>query len=375
MLTWRHEESQTICEQALVLARVVGQREAEVRALGGLGIDRAYLGHGDEGLAVLWQALRVAQEDGSPENLDRAYTWLTDALTMLGRPRESARLAAEALEVVRRYGTEHGTLLANHIEALVATGEWDEADRVSAAALRAITANWPHATLEKRAQLEAGRGDFEAARAHLEAALATVREDERGSRSYDPVVVELALWEGRWTDADAAVREALARVRTRDAALYRVQLCAQGLRAQAELAALAPGRGDADAGHRDRARRLLTAARRAVADAAAVTPNARGWLALAEAEHGRARGRAQPPAWSAAAAAWEQLERPPVVAYCRWREAEALVAAGAAPADAVIPARAAYAVAARLGALPLQRGLERFAEGAGLDLAPLAATS
>jgi hypothetical protein len=41
----------------------------------------------------------------------------------------------------------------------------------------------------------------------------------------------------------------------------------------------------------------------------------------------------------------------------RWREAEA------------------YTIATRLGAAPLQHALERFAERAGLDLAPLAATS
>ncbi len=186
MLTWRHEESRTICEQALALARAVGARGAEVRALGVLGVDLAYLGHGDDGLAALWQALRVAEETRAPKDLDRAYTWLTDVLTMLGRPRESARLAAEAVEVIRRYGVEHGTLLANQVEALVATGEWDDADRVSAAALRANTANWPHHALFVRAELEVGRGDFDSARAHLEAALATVREDERGSPSLRP---------------------------------------------------------------------------------------------------------------------------------------------------------------------------------------------
>ena len=181
-----------------------------------------------------------------------------------------------------------------------------------------------------------------------------MREDERGSRAYDPVAVELALWEGRWTDADEAVREGLARARARDAALYRVQLCAQGLRAQAELAALARGRGDADAlhGHLGRARKLLTAARRAAAEAAAVTPNADGWRALAEAEYGRARGPARPEAWSEAAATWERLERPPLAAYCRWRQAEALAAAGA---DATVPLREAHAVAARIGARPLLR--------------------
>jgi len=53
-----------------------------------------------------------------------------------------------------------------------------------------------------------------------------------------------------------------------------------------------------------------------------------GWLALAEAEYERARGPARPESWSQAAAAWQRLERPPLTAYCHWRQTEALVAAG-----------------------------------------------
>jgi DNA-binding SARP family transcriptional activator/pimeloyl-ACP methyl ester carboxylesterase/tetratricopeptide (TPR) repeat protein len=362
MLTWRHEASRAMCVQALALARAVGPRSAEVRALGALGVDLAYLGHGEDGLATLRQALQVAETTKAPEDLDRAYIWLTDVLTMLGRPGDSARLAAEAVEVVQRYGIEHGPLLANLVEALVATGEWEEAERVSAAALRASTANWPHNTLMKRAELEAGRGDFDAARAHLEAARATVREDERGSLPYDLVVVELALWEGRWTDAAEAVREGVARARARDAALFRVQLGAQGLRAQAELAALARAAGDADAlrRHLGRARTLIAGARRAAAEAVPVTPNAAGWQALAEAEYARARRQARPEAWSGAARLWEQLERPPLAAYCRWRQAEAIAAGGG---DATVPLGDAYAIAERIGARPLLRELQRLADG------------
>jgi DNA-binding SARP family transcriptional activator/pimeloyl-ACP methyl ester carboxylesterase/tetratricopeptide (TPR) repeat protein len=363
MLMWRHDESLTTCEEAVALARAVGARGAEVLALGALGLDLAYLGHAEDGLAALWHALRLAEEDGVAENLDRAYTWLTDALTMLGRPRESARLAAAAMEALGGSGIEQTANRANQVEALVAAGEWAEADRISAAAMRAITANRPHQTLATRAQLEAGRGDFEAARAHLDAALATVREDDRGSRFIDPIAVELALWERRWTDANEAVREGLARVRDRDAALFRVQLCAQGLRAQAELATLARSCDDADAldRHLREARKLLSAARRAATEAATVTPNAAGWRGLAEAEYGRARGVARPDAWAEAAATWEELERPPTVAYCRLRQAEALAAAGADPTD---PVRAAHAVAARIGARPLLQELEALADHA-----------
>jgi tetratricopeptide (TPR) repeat protein len=260
MLTWRHEESLSTCERALELARAVGNGRAERRALTVLGVDRAYLGHGDEGLAHLRRALELAQESGVAEDVYRAYVCLTDVLTMLGRLRESAQLTAAAVDVMGRYGIELGALVSNQIEALVAIGEWDEADRVSAAALRASTENWPHQALVRRAGLEIGRGDFDDARAHLDAARATVREDERGSLPYDLVVTDLALWERRFTDADALVRDALARTRSRDAALIRVELCTQGLRAQAELVARTchPGRRRC----RPRARRGAQARRR-----------------------------------------------------------------------------------------------------------------
>ncbi len=205
-----------------------------------------------------------------------------------------------------------------------------------------------------RADVEIGRGDFDGAGAHLDAAPATLRED-RGLGIYDAYLAELALWERRWADADEAVRDGLARARSRSAAQIRVWLCGLGLRAQAELAALAHARHDADAvrDRLSRARKLLAAARRAAAEASAVTPNAAGWRALAEAEHERARGEARPGAWSEAAAIWERLGRPPLAAYCRWRQAEALVAAGASRAEASEPLRQAHAVAARIGAKPL----------------------
>ena len=158
-----------------------------------------------------------------------------------------------------------------------------------------------------------------------------------------------------------------------DDAFYRVQLCAQGLRAQAELAADARDNDDDDAvrGQLHSARGLLAAARRAAAEAAPVTPNAAGWRALAECEYERARGEARPEGWSQAAAVWDQLDRSPLAAYCRWRQAEALASAGASPADTGVPLRDAYDVATRLGAVPLLRELEQLAGRARIDLSPV----
>ena len=74
--------------------------------------------------------------------------------------------------------------------------------------------------------------------------------------------------------------------------------------------------------------------------------------------------------WSDAADTWEQLERPPLAAYCRWREAEALVAAGASRTEAEAPLQEAYAAAARIGARPLLQELELLALRSRLDHAP-----
>ena len=112
----------------------------------------------------------------------------------------------------------------------------------------------------------------------------------------------------------------------------------------------------------------MAVAGRAAQDSESVTPSSNAWLMLAEAEYERVRGAAGPELWADAADRWAQLERVPLAAYSRWRQAEALVAAGASRAEASIPAVAAYAVAVRIGAHPLRRELELLAELAHLRL-------
>jgi DNA-binding CsgD family transcriptional regulator/tetratricopeptide (TPR) repeat protein len=370
MVAWRHAESVPICERALVLAREVGAREAEVRALTVLGANSAYLGRGEEGLTLLRQALELAEEIGDDWGLERTYTNLTDALTMLGRPVESARLGRAGLAALRRNGIESGVLVANTIEALLAIGEWTEAERLCTEALRSISSSFRYMLYMLRADLAVGRGEVEPAREHLEAAIGTLRED-RGQGVYDIFVAELALCEHRFMDADDAVRNALAMVRSGHADQLRVWFCAKGLRAQAELSALARARRHTDGVQRsaERSQELITWARQAAAEAVATTPNAAAWLALAEAEYARACATERPELWSAAAAACDLVERTPLAAYCLRHEAEALVAAGAPRTEASVPLRRAHAVATRLGARPLLREIELLAQRARIALA------
>ena len=103
-----------------------------------------------------------------------------------------------------------------------------------------------------------------------------------------------------------------------------------------------------------------------------IGPEALAWAARAEAEWSRLEGRAEPDPWEAAAEAFAYgyvYEE----ARCRWRLAEALLAAGRRD-DAAAAASAAHAVATRLEAEPLRGAVEALARRARLDVgAPVAA--
>jgi DNA-binding NarL/FixJ family response regulator len=240
---------------------------------------------------------------------------------------------------------------------------------LSTTALHDTATSFEHVLLAVRADLESGRGDFKAARAHLEAARTATRQSPDLTMLCG-CAAGLALWQRRWSVADEAVGEGLAGTGAHESPHLTVWLCALGLRAAAELAALARARRDPDAltAALDRATALLAAAR---VDEASYSPNVAGWRALARAEHERAHGDVSPDRWSDTAEQWERIEWVPLAAYCRWRHSEALVAAGASRDQASLPLRAAHAVALRLRARPLLSEIELFAQRARLDPTPL----
>ena len=218
---------------------------------------------------------------------------------MLGRPTEAARTAKQALVLLRGYGIHSSVLLSNRIEALLIIGDWDAADTESAAALRSITGSFPYMLLMNRADLEMGRGDFEAARTHLDLARATLREDH-GLGVYEVYQAELALWQRRWTDAVRLVDDALARAPGLERAQLRVWFCAKGLRAHAELAALSSASRDARGvrAWRQEADRLLTIAHDAARESAPSprtprpgTPSHGPSTSASTTKHGPNRGR------------------------------------------------------------------------------------
>jgi DNA-binding CsgD family transcriptional regulator/tetratricopeptide (TPR) repeat protein len=374
-LSWRHAESRTACEAALAAAGALGDDRPAFRAMDVLGVDLCYLGHPDQGLELLGNARRRARERGTAHDLMRNNVLRSDVLLTTGRLREAAAVALEELANAQRLGRGRSVgivLAANAAEALIGMGDWERAEGVLDEALRAGGTFWAYHPHLQRAQLAIGRGEPAAARAHLEAGARGAREPSSAA-VYRCLVAELALLEGRPEAATAAVEEGLDAAAATGTDFLATRLCALGLRAEAERAQLAAARRDtsAVAAARQRAAGLAAEARRSASAGAAVTRDAAAWKALADAEHGRVGGLAQPERWRAAVAAWDELERPYLAAYCRWRQSEALLAAGHAAIEATGCARQAHRAATWLGARALQREIELLARRARLDLVGL----
>jgi DNA-binding NarL/FixJ family response regulator len=363
----RFGESFEVCEEAIAVAEAIGDERQALRARAVAGWDLCYLGRADEAVERILDARRRIEACGTARELTHAYLLLCDVLIVTGRMSDATRAGLEGIAVARRLGLErsHGIGLAVKVATgLVETGDWERAEEVLATATRLGGTFWPHRVEMLRAELELARGELERARRHLDAAAAGATRPFAAA-PYARLVAELALWEGRVDDAVRAVDDGI-RLASPD---EQPRLYALALRAQAERAQLAADRRDrrAVAAARSRAAKLLDEAREAAATAAAISPEALAWSRVAEAEQSRMDGSSAA-TWHATAAAFDELDRPYVSAYCRWREAEAHVDAGAPRSTAAVPARTAHQVARGLRARLLQGRLELLAQRARLYL-------
>jgi len=91
--------------------------------------------------------------------------------------------------------------------------------------------------------------------------------------------------------------------------------------------------------------------------------------ALCRAELGRYRGAVDPAPWTGVADHWRVLGRRYLLAYARYREAEALLASRGSRESAADALRSAHAIAVELGAMPLVREIAVLAGHARIDLA------
>jgi ATP/maltotriose-dependent transcriptional regulator MalT len=393
----RYEEAAAVCEQALAAARRARSQPDTGRAMAGLGCMRALTGEVDAGLALLREACALAEAPSAdavragPGEFPGDREWqvvrvadllLSEALLKTGRLEEAADVAVRGWETLQRLGlADHRNaciLLARALEALFGLGRWGQAAQLSEP-LAHQPVSFDNAIAQaKLAELEAARGEPEAALARLD----LVREHgwrpgPRHAQDLGQSRAEAQLWLGRPQPALADVTQALDTIAGTGHERFAGRLFCLGARALADLAEQARARQDPAAAEvqrrgRQLARRLTEMTYHPFARGANMSATAAAEQALWDAERARLNGAADPAGWQAAADAWQQLSRPYPAAYAQWRHADAVLASGAGCDPAAGPLRAAHTAAARLGAAPLRTQIEALARRARISLAPAA---
>jgi DNA-binding NarL/FixJ family response regulator len=372
----RRDEARRWCDEALLAARGAGSAGDEADALITLGMIEQYDDPAKAG--SLFAAARAqAAAAGNPEIELRAMYDRAEVEHQLGDLASACAAFDEGVELADRTGlgwSGYGIYLRRgQLRAHYRTGDWDECERLVAAA--------PELTTLAVAEVVALGLGVLVARGRP-AAPARLRQ-VGGLAGADPVLdrdvavweAELASWQGDLERARSAIRRGLAAaeaVEVFDQALEAAWVCMNGLSVEADRAERARAAGDAatlaDATAAGRAllERVRADAERAHGTALAHDVHVRARHAKAEAEWTRLQGHSDPARWQAAveAASYGDVY---AVARCRWRLAEALLGAGDRE-QAAAAARAAHETATRLGAAPLRSALAALARRGRLDL-------
>ncbi|KOX04840.1 helix-turn-helix transcriptional regulator [Micromonospora profundi] len=368
----RYADAGQRAREALALAAdVEGSATEVVLASSALGFSDACLEDPDAGLAVMRQALETAERAGQPEDVACAYLHLAELLTgPLNILEEGVLVARRGAERVAELGlgrTWETRLLAIATNGLFRVGQWAEAEKVVAAALRHRPSGADAVELLlARCRLSVGYGDIEAADRDLDA-VATVLAGG-GARHVIPLLTlraGLAMWEGRHDVARQAVQRGLTESRSDDVTILSA-LVWHGLRAEAEAHASRTVAVDPTA-----VRRLRGVADRVARKSASAAPPVRsvvdGFLALCAAEVSRLDG-SDPELWATSAAEWDRRNHPYPAAYSRLRQAEALLARRSRLATAGRLLREAHQMAQGLGAVPLTSEIRGLAGRARVPL-------
>jgi DNA-binding CsgD family transcriptional regulator/tetratricopeptide (TPR) repeat protein len=354
MLQSRFREALELAEQTLALADEMGDQAIASRLRNALGISLVGLGDAEAGEARLREALTIARDHGLLDEIGTSYGNLADILHATGHSREALETARRGRAELTRLGRQMDWLLLDSVEYAVAVGDWDAAARdLGGLDRRHYGTTLMHRHL-RRAELALGRGDHELARGELDA-MARQARDSTEPQFLGPLGALKAELERRAGDlvaARAAVDDALDRIEFCSDDITQVTgVSSVGMRVEADAAQRARDRDDVEAEREARLRSELLLAR---VEAGAELERAPlvAELASARAEEARARGEDDPALWNEAASAWEALERPYLVAYARWRQAEALVAGASAGGGAPSASAADAATAEATGPSP-----------------------
>jgi tetratricopeptide (TPR) repeat protein len=242
MIDGRFDQSAPHAEQAIAAAGAVG--EAALAELGHatctLGVDVAYLGDLEKGLALLEQATEHSRAAGRLDDLIRSYANRTTLLDLDSRREGALAVVKEGIDEASRNGlglTYGAFLRGNAADILFQLGRWDESELECRAAMEFPPAGvaWFSPILYLSLVLVESRADEEAARLvgktllQLEAVPAG-----QWSALVQRAAVSLALWRGDVGDARQAAAHGWERVLETGDASQIAASASTGLEAGAE---------------------------------------------------------------------------------------------------------------------------------------------
>lgn len=369
MLQGKHGEAIEVGGEALAVARAIGDRRAEVRALSSLGAALFGRGEDDDGTEALRTGIALADGAEMIDELCALYVNLGDMLHLAGRSDEALAVIHEGLD---RAGTvvESGIWLRLLLsEVHLDLGDWDAAEVDIPRLERGNVGTTLLNQRLRRAELLLGRGDLVGAREQMDAAERTARGSTEpqflGVIGIDRGLLELRS--GDFEEARCAVDDALDLIEFCSEDFVRIsRLAGVGAMIEADAAQSARDRRDeaAELAAIERAEGFLARAR-ATAEAGGLVEEAQ--RLLVEAERARTRGDDDAALWRAAAEAFSGIHRPYPAAYSRWRAAEALVRADDRE-DAAVEAGTALEAARQLGSVWLAAEVSSLASRARLKL-------
>ena len=359
--------TRAVAERAVDAARAVGDRRREAGALITLGVTLSTQGRFDDGMPLVEEGRRIAEEVADPVQTLRAIGNLSDAFELQGRHEAAHELAMQGLALSRDVGLSRkyaGFLAYNAGEPLVRLGRWDEASGVVDEGARLAPAEGRLDPLDLlRAAIAVARGHLDEAAQCVERARPFATGDVQHSSDLAAVEVELSLARGDLDAAREHARRALGDPEILAGERFCWRLVWLASRAEADAATRARDRREPVDQVQERVRDLAALAARLPRE----TPASRGYAELAAAEQARATGDPVSERWEEAAASRLAAGEPYFAAYALLRLAETRLAGGdrRAAADA---ARQAAKLAENVGATPVAAEAQALARRGRLDI-------
>lgn len=362
----RFVEALAAAEKGLEVAETCGARSMLRRMHACRALAQHGLGDLD-GVADTLRALAAAPEPDTLRERTVVATRHSDLLLAMGHYPEVPAVTGDLLHLIAQFGASGSRLATvlrgNAAEALLLLGRVSDAASPDVLGAQSQSTN-EHLTDIQQGELILLNGEIDAADSYLTDLAARWRDSPDWTPALWSTRAEVAAWAG---DPNAALSHATAGLRVstdNDLARTAGWLLLQAARACADLA-LTQSTTD-----REQGLSQLDALRSSVAVddplGARAPSSGPALLATWNAERARLRGSGDPAAWDRAATEWYALGARFRSAYCRWRQAEAILASRSRDPAAATALNTAAELAA--GHVPLARAIEKTAVRARISL-------